>query len=211
MSERDRNLVYELGEWQLHLGRRELLSRGVPVPIGDRAFEIFEMLVRSANDLITKNDLMKRIWPGGEVGENTLQVHISAIRKALGRDRAMPMTTSSRRYRLTGAWTVRRQEAVAVPVGLRQTRASGETVTNFPAAVTQLVGRLDAVRRVQDLVSAYRAVTLTVDPAASGKPRLRWRPVRGLLPGFDDGGWLVELAAVGPRPVPSAGGPARSA
>ncbi len=86
MSRRDRNLVYESGRWQVHLGRRELLASGAAVPIGARAFEIVEVLVQSANELVTKNDLMDRIWPGATVGENTLQVHISAIRKALGAD-----------------------------------------------------------------------------------------------------------------------------
>ena len=88
MSQSDRNLVYESGQWQVHLGRRELLAGGVPVPIGGRAFEIIEVLVRSANELVTKDDLMDRIWPGAIVRENTLQVHISAIRKALGPDRS---------------------------------------------------------------------------------------------------------------------------
>lgn len=55
MSQQDRSLVYESGQWQVHLGRRELLSGGVPTPIGGRAFEIVEVLVRSANELVTKD------------------------------------------------------------------------------------------------------------------------------------------------------------
>src|ERR1700692_2075750 len=93
-SARGENLVYEYGGWQVDLGRRELLSNGVAVPIGARAFEIVELLVQSANELVTKNDIMSGIWPGAMVGENTLQVHISAIRKALGPNRAMLKTAS---------------------------------------------------------------------------------------------------------------------
>src|SRR6202166_4352564 len=85
----DRRLVYELDEWEVDLARRELRARGVPVPIGGRAFEIVEVLVQSAGELVTKNDLSARIWPGVIVEENTLQVHISAIRKGLGRGREM--------------------------------------------------------------------------------------------------------------------------
>ena len=33
---------------------------------------------------MTKDDLMKRVWPGAVVEDNTLQVHVSALRKALG-------------------------------------------------------------------------------------------------------------------------------
>src|SRR5437879_12914195 len=102
-------LVYESGEWEVDLARRELRARGVPVPIGGRAFEIIEVLVQSAGELVTKNDLSARIWPGAIVEDNTLQFHISAIRKALGSDRGMLKTTSGRGCRLLGAWTSRQQ------------------------------------------------------------------------------------------------------
>jgi hypothetical protein len=85
----------------------QLLSNGVAVPIGAHAFEIIEVLVQSANEPVTKNDLMDRIWPGSMVGENTPQVHISAIRKAPGPDRAMLSTASGRGYRLPGSWALR--------------------------------------------------------------------------------------------------------
>src|ERR1700688_5079171 len=84
-----RQLIYESGKWEIDLVRRELRTRGVPVPIGGRAFEIIEVLVQSAGELVTKNDLSARVWPGVIVEENTLQVHISAIRKGLGRGREM--------------------------------------------------------------------------------------------------------------------------
>src|SRR5260370_1313595 len=74
-----RQLVYESGEWEVDLARRELRARGVPVPIGGRAFEIIEVLVQSAGELVTKNDLSARIWPGAIVEDNTPQFHISAI------------------------------------------------------------------------------------------------------------------------------------
>src|ERR1700684_4516203 len=47
LSARGQNLVYEYGEWQIDLGRRELLSNGVAVPLGARACEIIELPVPS--------------------------------------------------------------------------------------------------------------------------------------------------------------------
>lgn len=133
MSEQEPNLVYETGHWQIHLGRRELLASGVPVPIGARAFEIMTVLVQSANGLITKDALMDRIWPGVIVGENTLHVHISAIRKALGQDRAMLSTVFGRGYRLLGDWVVRLERAPQEPVGLEPVRIpASEFQTNLP-------------------------------------------------------------------------------
>ena len=51
-----RRLVHESGEWEIDLARRELRARGAPVPIGSRAFDIIEVLVRSAGGLVTKHD-----------------------------------------------------------------------------------------------------------------------------------------------------------
>src|SRR6202051_1614744 len=84
-----RRLVYEWGEWEVDLARRELRARGAAVPIGNRAFEIIDVLVQSAGELVTKNDLTARVWPGAIVEDNTLQFHISAISKALGADRGI--------------------------------------------------------------------------------------------------------------------------
>jgi DNA-binding winged helix-turn-helix (wHTH) protein len=62
VSDRDRSQVCQSGQWQVHLGRRELLADGAPVAIGARAFEIVAMLVGSANELVTKTALMDRMW-----------------------------------------------------------------------------------------------------------------------------------------------------
>ena len=96
--------------WVVDLALRELRVRGVPVAIGGRAFEIVELLARSAGKLVTKDDLMKTIWPGAVVEDNTIQVHISAIRRALGPDRGTLKTFSGRGYRLQGNWTVREKD-----------------------------------------------------------------------------------------------------
>ncbi len=58
------------------------------------------MLVGLAGRLVTKDDLMKRVWPGAVVEDNTVHAHIPAIRKALGADRGMLKTGSGRGYRL---------------------------------------------------------------------------------------------------------------
>jgi predicted ATPase/DNA-binding winged helix-turn-helix (wHTH) protein len=196
MPDESIRLVHVDGECEIDLARRELRVLGSPVPVGGRAFEIIEILARSAGELITKSELMDRIWPGALVSENTLQVHAGAIRKALGPNRGLLKTVSGRGYRLAGDWIVRRHDAVAPPVGLQRMRVDGEfPVTNFPAFVTTLVGRTAAVARLRDLVSAYRVVTLT-GPGGIGKTSLALKVARGMVGDFADGGWLVELASL---------------
>jgi predicted ATPase/DNA-binding winged helix-turn-helix (wHTH) protein len=202
MSEASANLVYVCDQWEIDLGRRELRSRGIPVPLGGRAFEIVTVLVQSASEFVTKDHLMERVWPGATVGESTIHVHISAVRKALGQDRGLLKTASGRGYRLLGSWMPQQREAA--PLHSSLTRTSGASPpNNFPPLITRLVGRAAACQFVRDLVSAYRVVTLT-GPGGIGKTALAIKAVRYLLPDFEDGGWLIELASLSdPGLVPS--------
>jgi predicted ATPase/DNA-binding winged helix-turn-helix (wHTH) protein len=204
MSEASPNLVYACEQWEIDLGRRELRSRGLLVPLGGRAFEIVTVLVQSATEFVTKDHLMERVWPSATVGEGTIHVHISAVRKALGQDRGLLKTASGRGYRLLGNWTPQQREVTAPPVYSSPTRTpSAPSANNFPPLITRLVGRAAAAQLVRDLVSAYRVVTLT-GPGGIGKTSLAVKSVRYLLPDFEDGGWLVELASLSdPDIVPS--------
>jgi predicted ATPase/DNA-binding winged helix-turn-helix (wHTH) protein len=202
VSEASANLVYVCEQWEIDLGRRELRSRGIPVPLGGRAFEIVTVLVQSATELVTTDHLMERVWPGAIVGEGTIHVHISAVRKALGPDRGLLKTASGRGYRLLGHWTPQYRKTVAARV--YSPRTSEAPPNNFPPLITRLVGRALACQFVRDLVSAYRVVTLT-GPGGIGKTSLAIKALRYLLPDFEEGGWLVELASLSdPGLVPSA-------
>jgi non-specific serine/threonine protein kinase len=100
-----RRLDNDLGPWEMDLTRRDLRAHGIPVPLGSRAFDIVEVLARSAGELVTKDEIMREVWSGAIVEESAVQVHISAIRKALGPDRGLLKTAFGRGYRLLGAWT----------------------------------------------------------------------------------------------------------
>jgi predicted ATPase/DNA-binding winged helix-turn-helix (wHTH) protein len=199
-----RRLIYESGECEIDLARRELRVLGSPVPVGGRAFEVIEILVQSAGELVTRDELMSRVWPGAIVLENTLRVHTAAVRKALGPYRGLLKTESGRGYRLLGSWTVQ-HHGPAMPVAPRRLPGSRQSpATNFPAIDTELIGRSPAVQRLRDLVSAYRVVTLT-GPGGIGKSTLALEVAYGLVTEFESGGWLVELASLSdPDLVPSA-------
>ena len=117
-----------------------------------------------------------------------------AVRKALGPYRGLLKTEASRNHRLRGDWTVRHHDAATPPIGRQEILVSGDSpTTNFPVAVTRLVGRSTAVRQVRDLLCAHRVVTLT-GPGGIGKTVLAVKVARRVLGEFNDGGWLVELA-----------------
>jgi len=65
-----------------------LLEGDKPVPVGSRALEILIVLLERAGELLSKQELMARVWPNIFVEPANLTVHISALRRALrdGRD-----------------------------------------------------------------------------------------------------------------------------
>jgi predicted ATPase/DNA-binding winged helix-turn-helix (wHTH) protein len=204
MPEQDRHLVYQFGRWELDLARRELRVRGVPVPLGGRALQIFEVLVESAGKLVAKDELMARVWPGMIVEENTLEVHISAVRKALGPDRGTLRTTFGRGYRLMGNWAIRKENTPGDSVALDLARMPVQQfLTNLPAATSSVIGRTAAARQLLDLLSGHRAVTLT-GPGGIGKTTLALEVARSMFPSFKGDCWLVDLVSLSdPGLVPS--------
>jgi len=66
---------------------------------------------------------------------------------------------------------------------------------NLPAALTTLIGRENDLRATRKLVEASRLVTLT-GVGGVGKTRLAVQSAADLVPRFDDGAWLVELAPI---------------
>jgi non-specific serine/threonine protein kinase len=195
----------EFSEWAVDLATRELRANGVAIPIGGRAFEIVEALVRSDGELVTKDELVRHAWPGIAVVEDaTIRVHISAIRKALGTDRKMLQTVAGRGYRLVGKWTIQ-QDRPAAPQDLPELAraAPNAFLTNVPVAASALVGRETAVQYLCDLVSAYRAVTLT-GPGGIGKTVLASEVARRIFAEIEGDVFFVELASLSdPQLVPS--------
>lgn len=150
--------VYEAGAWEVDGDRRELRAHGRPVPIGSRAFEIIEKLAESAGHVVTKDELVAHVWRGTLVEENTLHVHIHAIRKALGPDRTLLKTAAGKGYRLLGRWTTKPDDNT----GVIESPSTSEKLfgSNLPASSSMMVGRTSALRQLRDFVTAYRAVTL---------------------------------------------------
>src|ERR1700739_1699755 len=89
----------EFGRFQLLPHRRELRADGVTVELGSRAFDVLMVLAEARGDLVTKDEILSRVWPDTVVEENNLVVQISALRKALGEDRDFIRTVSGRGYR----------------------------------------------------------------------------------------------------------------
>ena len=71
------------GRFRFDLARRELSRDGIPLRLGSRALDVLAVLAGAKGDVVTKDELLARVWPGQVVEENNLQVQASALRKAL--------------------------------------------------------------------------------------------------------------------------------
>jgi TolB-like protein len=90
----------EFGQYRLKRQERLLFGPNGPVELSSRSFDILTVLLDKPNELIGKPALLDSVWPGVAVEENTLQVHISALRKALDPD--MIVTVQGRGYKYAG-------------------------------------------------------------------------------------------------------------
>ena len=94
--------MLEFGRFRVLLRQRQLLAEDIPVELGTRAFDLLLVLLEADGSLLSKEDLLHRVWPGIVVSEENLKVQISALRKALGADRDLIRTEFGRGYRFTG-------------------------------------------------------------------------------------------------------------
>src|SRR5262249_16158936 len=83
---RSENNLYEFGPFHLDTAERLLLRDSLPVPLAPKVFDTLVALVRQSGHLLTKDELMQKVWSDSFVEEVNLTVNISALRKALGDD-----------------------------------------------------------------------------------------------------------------------------
>jgi DNA-binding winged helix-turn-helix (wHTH) protein len=93
----------EFGRFRVLLRQRQLVADGVPIELGTRALDLLLVLLDADGSLITKDELMSRVWRGIVVAEENLKTQIFALRKALGDDRDFIRTEFGRGYRFTAA------------------------------------------------------------------------------------------------------------
>ncbi len=77
---------YEFGPFRVDATERRLLRDDQHVPLQPKAFNTLLALVSNSGHLLTKEELLKAVWPDAFVEENNLTQHVSQLRKALGDD-----------------------------------------------------------------------------------------------------------------------------
>jgi DNA-binding winged helix-turn-helix (wHTH) protein len=152
----------EFGRFRVLLRRRQLLADKRPVKLGTRAFDILMVLVEADGALVTKEELISRVWPSVVVSAENLKFQVSALRKVLGPDHDLIRTEFGRDYRFTG---VLRPDVAGDP-GHRPMRSRAPSGLIFlRSAVGSRSGAVSVRREVSDFPSqAPRAAHASMRP-----------------------------------------------
>src|ERR687894_1492954 len=110
--------TYGFGPFVVDTREGTLLCEGRPVPLTPKAFETLVALVEQSGRCLSKEELMRRVWPDSFVEENNLSQNISQLRRALqaeGEEAARYIETVPRRgYRFSAPVTVREGDPALV-------------------------------------------------------------------------------------------------
>lgn len=123
---------YAFGPFLLDTRERRLLRDGVAVPLTLKAFDLLQVLVQNQGHLVSKDELMRRVWPDAVVEENNLTVTISALRKALDEgptDRQYIETVPRRGYRFVADFRSPQQPRAPLETAPGSRTARAKTLT----------------------------------------------------------------------------------
>lgn len=179
--------MISLGQTMISREHRDVFKDGVAMRIGTRAFDILDLLLRHQGQLVSKELILQSVWPDTVVEENNLQVHISALRKALGTDREQIRTVPGRGYVLLGgdgAQTDTRASVVLQGVSCHH---------QMPARVA-LLGRQALLDEVSNTLAEGCALVTLIGPGGVGKTALAAELGQTLLEAGTTPVYFVPLA-----------------
>lgn len=98
-----RTLAYRFAQFEVQPGEHVLLKDGIPLNLGRRAFDVLVVLIEMRLEVVAKEVLLDRVWPGLQVEEHNLAMQVSILRRLVGREKIA--TVPGRGYRFTAAVT----------------------------------------------------------------------------------------------------------
>ncbi len=194
--------VISFGPFRLHAAQRLIERKGTPLHLSGRALDILIALVEQASRVVSKNELMARVWPDATVDESSLRVHVAALRKALGDGEAGARYVTT----LTGQGycfvaPVSRSSEPALPMTANS--KSGQA-HNLPTRPTRMVGRHQTVQEISEQLKTERFVTIA-GPGGIGKTTVAVSVGHELLAEFAGAAHFFDLGPLNdPVLVPGA-------
>ncbi|MDF0516957.1 winged helix-turn-helix domain-containing protein [Bradyrhizobium yuanmingense] len=183
--------IFAFGPFRLDSSLRRIERDGTTLQLSGRAFDLLLALVRQAGNVVSKTDLIAKTWPGADVDESNLRVHIAALRKALGdgNDGVRYLSTVSGQGYCFVAAVSRPEQRQAAPAGPAYAH-------NLPPHSRRMLGREQAIDDISERLTAQRFVTI-VGPGGIGKTTVAVSAGYTLLDGFAGHVQFVGLGETG--------------
>ena len=188
------------GPFTLIPARRVLFESDEPVHLGSRAIDILIALTECPGDLISKEDLIARVWPATFVEETNLRVHIAALRRALADGQSgirYIANEPGRGYRFVAP--------VAVSNGVLPPKLSpsDQRIHNLPPRLTRMIGRSEVISALAAQLPNDRFISV-VGTGGVGKTTVALAAAEQLAAGYADGVRFIDLGPVNdPLLIPS--------
>ncbi len=155
MNNRDR-IPYIFGPFRLDAEERKLSRDGTLITLTPKEFDTLLTLVEAAGRVVSKEELIGRVWPDSYVGDGSLARNISVIRKALGED--VVETVPRRGYRLAVPVRI----GAVLDIAVTPTTAAVEPTQPEAAAFVPGMQRSAIWRRPLSRVLLYAAAIIAV-------------------------------------------------
>jgi DNA-binding winged helix-turn-helix (wHTH) protein len=176
------------GPFRLYPMQRRLTEAGIPVHLGSRAFDILVALLEHPGELVSKEELMAKVWPNTFVTPANIAVHILALRRALGeglRGSRYVVNIPGRGYCFVAAITVEKDLASKAAGGVPAREHK------LPHHSASAVGRGETVHE-QPHKLEQRRLLIIVGPDG-GNTLIAFPLVEKLIETHDNGVWFVSL------------------
>ncbi len=110
-------ISYEFGPFRVDMRERVVRRGGKLLPLTPRVFDILWVLIQNPGRVLTKDEIMKQVWPDTIVEESNLARNVSTLRKILGEEPDKPQyieTIPWRGYRFLTEVRELREESEAI-------------------------------------------------------------------------------------------------
>lgn len=177
------------GPYRIHPQQRLVLEAGRPLRLGRRAVDILLILLEQAGNVVSKQELIARVWPKSVVEDGNLRVHMAALRKALGDGQAGQryiVTVAQRGYSFVAPLSIE-------PMTLPTEGAPHSQGHNLPLRRTRMIGRQALIDSLVQQLPEQRFITLT-GAGGIGKTTVALRVAELLIGHYRDGIRLLDLA-----------------
>lgn len=128
--------TYRFGPFELDTARFELRREGEPVAIEPQVLSLLVLLVANRHRMVSKDEIIARIWSGRVVSEAALSSRIRSARQALGDDgksQRLIRTVHGRGFRFVGEVSAGEGAETAESAGTAAQEAAASAATTRPA------------------------------------------------------------------------------